>query len=424
LREAVAVSSQSSLVRAERLQALRDFATAHWGDHWAGASADAIERRLERTLTDDALRQAGEPHSSLANCEKVPMPTEDTEPSVDFAETAGDLDRVTDATEAIRIAISRSRRRQEKVLALIQAGEVAHAKRLATCNRRSVQLECGHCGSDENYVPVSCDSRLCPDCMNKKLGEKAGQYLPAVKQMDHATAIRLSLPKRVDPEDVEQAVEALRGAHGRLRRRVVRVEHVDDETFNQWMGVLRARGERKLAKRWEMKRNQGRGIPVKEIIRSGFYGIDIKQGDDGTLNVHLHILADVPYLPQSVLSTLWDEIVDAPVVDIRRVKQQGDSDEESALLETIGYAAKAPEYESVEDEVAYYQALKGSKLIQPFGQLHGNTPEGGLPMFCCTCEESPGSWTYLGYVDDGGTCTVGVGSPPDGDRPPPGETGS
>jgi hypothetical protein len=252
--------------------------------------------------------------------------------------------------------------------------------------------------------------------MNEKMGSVANQYLPVVKNWDHPTMVRLSLPQRVEPERVETAVDAIRGAFGRLRRRKVQV---DDETFRKWMGVLRARGERRLAKRWEMERNQGRGIPMDEIMQSGFYGIDIKQGEDGTLNVHLHILANIPYLPQSALSDLWDDLVDAPVVDIRRVEESGGQDRESALMETVGYAAKAPEYENVEDEVAYYGALKGSKLLQPFGDLHGNTPEGGLPMFCCTCDRSPEAWKYLGVVEDGGTCTVGVGSPADGDRPPP-----
>jgi hypothetical protein len=169
----------------------------------------------------------------------------------------------------------------------------------------------------------------------------------------------------------------------------------------------------------DRERQEGRWVPVEDVIRSGFYGIDIKQKEDGRLNVHMHVLADVPWFPQSALSELWDDLVDAPVVDIRQISSRGSNDEESALMEVIGYAAKAPEYESVEDEVEYFQALKGSKLVQPFGDLHGNTPDSGLPMYCCTCEESPEQWLYLGVVEDGGTCTVGVGSPPDGDRPPP-----
>ena len=402
--------------RTETLQRLRSFAVRHWGDRWAEASAEAIERRLAHSLTGEVERSpSGNPTVSLATCEKVPTSAEDPSPSSDYPETASDLNRVTDATEAIRASVSRSRERQEKVLALIQAGEVAHAKRLALCKRQSVQLECGDCGSDDNYVPVSCGSRLCSDCMNDKMGRVAGQYLSVVEDWDHPTMMRLSLPQRVEPERVEEGVDALRGAFGRLRRRKINVEK---ETFRKWMSALRAIGERRLAKKLEIERSNGRGIPVDDIVRSGFYGIDIKQGDNGTLNVHMHVLADIPYLPQAVLSDLWDDLIGAPVVDIRRVEQRGQSDEETALMEVIGYAAKAPEWENTEEQVAYFEALKGSKLIQPFGELHGNTPPGDALLYCCTCERSPREWTYLGTVE-GYYETAGVGSAPDGDRPPP-----
>jgi len=357
-----------------------------------------------------------EPLPSLATCEKVPTSPENDDPSGDYALTADELGYVSDATEALRMVVSRDRDRQEKVTELIQAGEVAHAKRVATCRRKSVQLECGHCGDDENYVPVHCGSRLCEDCMNKKMGEVVGQYLPVVESWEHPTMLRLSLDHRVQPERVEQAVDALRGAFGRLRRR--KVGHDGDGwSWTHWKQILRARGEHQLALRLDHERAEGRSIPMDEIVRSGFYGIDIKQKEDGRLNVHMHILADVPYLPQAALSELWDDLTDAPVVDIRRVRQQGDSDEESALMEVIGYAAKPPEYENVEDEVQYLTALKGSKLIQPFGELHGNTP--GTPAFllCHQCGVSPENWMYLGVVDEPYN-TVEVGGV-DGDRPPP-----
>ena len=389
-----------------------------------GAFGDTAQRRRYHRLLVEfygavCAYEAGEPHTSLATCEKVPTSGEDATPSTDYPETADDLDRVPPALEALRAAVSRDRERQEKVIALIQAGEVAHARRLAECNRKSVQLECGDCGSDENYVPVSCDSRLCPDCMNSKMGEVAHQYLPAIEAMDNPTMLRLSLPSRVepDPESVERAVDALRGAFGRLRRRVVPANG-DGWSWGPWKSVLQAMGHDDLARRWQTRYvEQGRGIPMDEILRSGVYGIDIKQQDDGRLNVHTHIIADVPYLPQAALSELWDDLIDAPVVRIERVEQQGSSDEETALMEVVGYAAKAPEYESVDDEVAYLKALKGSKLLQPFGDLHGNTPPAPSELTCYTCERIPRSWGYLGVVD-GRYETATVGGP-DGDRPPP-----
>lgn len=400
---------------AQRRQAYLGYDDDEFGETWR----DRRQRRLLVELYGAVCAAtAGEPPHSLATCEKVPTSDDDPEPSVDYLESAEDLDYVPAAVEAIRASVSRDRERQRKVLALIQAGEVAHAKRLAMCNRQSVQLECGGCGSDENYVPVSCDSRLCPACMKSQMGKKAQQYLPAVSGMEWPTMGRVSLPSRVDPdpESVSQAVDALRGAFGRLRRRVVPASG-DGWDWGPWKSALHAVGASEQARRWQKRYvEQGRGIPMDEIMRGGFYGIDIKQQDDGRLNVHMHFIANIPYLPQAALSALWDDLIDAPVVDIRRVEDP-ESGAESALMEVIGYAAKAPEYESVEDEVAYLKALKGSKLLQPFGDLHGNTPPVPSELMCCTCERVPRTWQYLGVVD--GCYETAVVHGADGDRPPP-----
>jgi len=342
----------------------------------------------------------------------------DAEPN-QHVETAADLERMPVALEAIRASIERSRERQRKVLALIQAGEAVHARRLATCRRKSVQMECpddfgaGGCGSRDNYVPVNCDSRLCPECMKRKMGEKAGQYTPTVDDWDHPTMLRLSLDRRVDPADVERAVDALRGAHGRLRKRKIPPSG-DGWSWSEWKRSLRMVGRADLARRWQKRYvDRDRWIPVAEAIPTGFYGIDIKQGRDRTLNVHMHLLADVPWLPQAALSALWDDLTDAPVVDIRRV----DGSEEGALMEVVGYAAKAPEYEEIEDQVAYLKTLKGSKLIQPFGDLHGNTPPCAAALLCGDCGRTPKWWNYVGTVD-GEYSTMEVIAV-DGDRPPP-----
>lgn len=386
-------------------------------------------RRYQKLLVEfyaglRAYEQARESSTSLATCEKIPILGENPEPSGDYVETASDLDQVTPELEAIRAGLGRSEERQRKIMALVRAGEGRHAKRLANCQRKSVQLECPDsfgadgCGSKDNYVPISCDSRLCPECMKRKMGEKAGQYLSVVEGWDHPAMLRLSLDRRVDPEELGTAVDALRGAFGRLRRRVVPPEG-DGWSWGPWKSVLCARGERELARRFQKRYvEQDRGIPFEEIVPAGFYAIDVKQGEDGTLNVHMHILADVPYLPQAALSELWDDLIAAPVVDIRRVENDESSDEESALMEVIGYAAKAPEWESLEDQVAYLETLKGSKLVQPFGELHGNTPEVIAFLLCGDCGRNPRWWNYLGTVDaEYSTMEVVTGR---GDRPPPG----
>lgn len=144
---------------------------------------------------------------------------------------------------------------------------------------------------------------------------------------------------------------------------------------------------------------QGRGIPFEEIVRSGLYGVDLKQKDDGRFNVHMHVIADAPYIPQVALSSVWDDLTGAPVVDVRRIDERGEAESESALVEAMGYAAKAPEFANAEAESQYLTALKGSKLIQPFGDLHGNTPQVYGLLQCGSCEMAPAYWEYLDYCD-------------------------
>jgi hypothetical protein len=417
-------------------------------DHAGRRSDDRVEDAFrahlspafERITRDAAGVQTGrEPTSSLATCEKVPTisetisdgdaPCGDSENTPesplyeDPPETIDDVGYISDATEAIRLSISRDRHRQRKVLALIEEGEVAHAKRLVNCGRQSVELECGDCG-ESNYVPIHCDSPLCPECGNRKMGRVAGRYGETVAGWDHPTMLRVSMPHRVeaDEESIAQAVDELRGAFGRLRRRKFPPngdpEDGDGWSFEELASKLRMVGERDLAARLRTQYvNQGKYIPVDELLTGGFYAVDVKQKEDGRLNIHLHILADCAWLPQPVLSALWDDLMDAPNVDVRRAYNRGEGDAQADVIEAVGYAAKPPNYESVEDEVQYYKALKGSKLVQPFGKLHGNTPD-SEELRCTGCENIPlTGWEYLGVVEEG---FGAVGSAPDGDRPPDG----
>ena len=406
-------------------------------DLFRAHTSPAFRRLTERAAGVSPDR---EPTTSVPTCEKVPTSDEAL-----AREQPGEyryVDHVTDAAEALRASLGRSRERQEKILALIGAGEVSHAKRLAMCGRQSVELGCAGingCGTP-NYVPISCDSRLCPDCAAKRQGRAVGRYKGVVEDWEHPTMMRLSLDHRVEPDDLGRAVDALRGAFGRLRRRVIQPSGSHQATEDgerkrwvwkddggepadyYWKTMLQASGERRLAKRLEMKYvKEGRGIPMDELVHAGFYGIDIKEKEDGRLNVHMHILADVPFLPQAALASVWDDLVGAPVVDVRRVEERGEQGAASAAMEVVGYAAKPPEFESVDNEVAYVQTLKGSKLVQPFGSLHGNTPSQDVHLFCEHCEQSPSlddgvEWSYNGVVD-GHFETALVGGP-EGDRPP------
>jgi hypothetical protein len=337
----------------------------------------------------------------------------------------------TDATDALQMALSREPERRRKVDALIQAGEPGKAKRLAYCRRQSVQLECpvmaGGCGHEENYVPATCDSRLCPDCGSDRMGRLMERYRSVVGSMENPTFITLT------QEPTSSAVagkDRLTGAFRRFRQRKVPPEgdgwmwRTDPTRAGQaWKASLLGGGHHDLAREWQQRYvDQGRWIPMREILRSGIYGVDIKQQGSGEFHVHLHAIVDVPYLPQAALSSLWSDCGGGEVVDIRRIHERGEKGVQDALLELVGYVSKPPSFESLDDEVEAVLALHGSRLVQPFGEAHGNVPRVTGLLHCLSCGVAPAYWNYLGFVD-GNHANMGMGSATDGDRPPDGEAG-
>lgn len=63
-------------------------------------------------------------------------------------------------------------------------------------------------------------------------------------------------------------------------------------------------------------------------------------------------------------------------------------------------------------------ALKGARLMQPFGSLHGNVGDIPSLLQCATCGCAPQFWNYLGLVDEAYD-NMTLATPHEGDRPPP-----
>jgi len=120
---------------------------------------------------------------------------------------------------------------------------------------------------------------------------------------------------------------------------------------------------------------------------------------------------DAAYIPQAALSSVWEDLTGAPVVDVRRGDQE-------ALRDVVGYVCKPPEFESVEAQIDYLTTLKGRQLLQPFGSLYGNTPEKEGLLRCANCDVVPVWWDYLGIVDEFYD-TMTPTWEESGDRPPP-----
>jgi len=361
----------------------------------------------------------------------------------------GGGDRLT----ALNAALECEGDRREKVLALLERGAVGHALRLATCGRRSVRLECpelgGGCGFDENYVPIHCDSPLCPDCASRRTGQLIEKWRSAVGRMESPTFMTLTTENVEDPvAGREEIVEAM----GKLRRRGIEPEgevirETDDgETVRKrwcwsadggepamlWKPKLLENDRHDLARevekryvRYEWKDvtgwNRGRKIPFEALTDGGIYGIDVKQKGPEDFNVHAHVLVDAVYIPQPALSAVWEDITEDPVVDVRRIYDRSGQGIKEALEETVGYAVKPPEFESLEDQVEFVTATKGAPLVHPFGSLHGAADRNVGDLYCARCEVAPAWWNYCGVIE-GDHDNMGKGWDVKGDRPPPGSS--
>jgi hypothetical protein len=450
--------AQSSLVN-------EDWSTKNWFDKlpvWK-------KRRYTSLIIDfygalcayNATIGTSENGPSLATCERSPTPeqTDDSgaetgklyQPEIEalpllFQMGVEDVERARnivagggDRLKAIYAAIERDQERQWKVLSLLDRGDVSHAVQLASCGRRSVQLTCpehaGGCGCEENYVPMHCDSRLCPDCQDRKVGQNIEKYRQAVFDMDNPTFWTLTVENYDDPvQGRKEMMEAL----GKLRRRTIPFEgeieresgdgdtvtkswswwegaKVEDIESNhtQWKIELQGNGQHDLVRRLQKEyvnyeytnitgTHVGRNIPLDELTDGGIYGIDIKQKAPFEYNVHAHVLIDSSYIPQAALSAAWEDITGDPVVDTRRIYDRSEKESVAeVLMETVGYAVKPPEFEELDDELEFVEAAKGCPTVHPFGSLHGaGSSNEGAGLLCSNCERSPMSWEYNGIRNE------------------------
>jgi len=370
-----------------------------------------------------------------------------------------------DTVSALWAALDREEKRQEKVLELLERDMPGKAKRLALCKRQSVQLECpdefsvGGCGSDDNFVPAGCGLRICPECATEAKAEKMETYKPVVQEMEHPMFATFTI-ENVD--DLERGVDFLVDSLGKLRDRTiptsgktVRYNEDGERTVKRWewsvseanvegLGgedeevefwkprLIETEGGRRLACRLENEYvhaewtnitgvHRGKNIPFGELVEGGIYAIDIKIGEsaeDGTYNIHVHVVMDGRFIPQAALSAVWEDITGSCVVDVRRIYDRSESGVEDALMETVGYALKEPELESVSDQVDYLEALEDRRMVNAFGDLYGSIPAQVTYLVCSNCGRIPLYWNYKGMVDTNHD-NMGVvhGS---SDHPPPG----
>jgi hypothetical protein len=218
-------------------------------------------------------------------------------------------------------------RKNAMAQAFAQAQHYKVSEQLYQCSE-TLQL-CFCTGCDHRwYVVQKCRLRICPICaFHKSVTRKL--FLDALcKDMAHPKFITLTMPLWSGP--AREGIKYLRGCFTKLRRT-------------------------KLFK------------PVK----GGAYQIELKEKETGW-HIHMHLIADAPYLPQKKIFAEWRRILDVPQVqvDIRSAASK------EARAYICKYVSKAAEFK--EDPAAivrWYEVTKGLRLWATFGDWYNITPE-------------------------------------------------
>lgn len=227
--------------------------------------------------------------------------------------------------------------------ALREAGHGEWANALEHCGEEVRRLVCERCGFSIN-VKFHCKLKACPSCASLRAFRFQKRYLKAINRFRQPKLWTLTIRST---KQLHHGVQRIRGAFTKLRRRK----------------------------------------PFNRILKGGIYAIEANPHEDGTWNVHIHILCEAQYIPQHYLSRVWREITgDSYVVDVRRAWSP-----KKGLKYLLEYLAKGPANTKnpwpVEAIIHFMEVLEDVRLIQVFGCLLGAAEKDG-EFVCPICGES------------------------------------
>jgi DNA-directed RNA polymerase subunit RPC12/RpoP len=190
-----------------------------------------------------------------------------------------------------------------------------------TSRHETLTLFCAKCGH-KHVVKLRCGDRTCAVCREKDFWRMFKGYLESVEAIKRPKLLTLTL--RNVPELKREHIRGLRKSFTKLMHR-----------------------------KW-----------YKDRVRGGLQTIEIVNKGNGW-HVHMHVLLDAEYLPQRKIAKDWQEITgDSFMVDIREAGTV-----KEGLKYCLKYLSKAPVLSGHEEE--YREAVKGLRLVQPFGTLYG-----------------------------------------------------
>jgi hypothetical protein len=211
------------------------------------------------------------------------------------------------------------------------------------CGKRPLGFGCADCGK-RWYLPNSCGIRGCPVCGRYQLARFYRRYLPAVRGI---------------PQHRLRKVELTYG----------HMEGMNRDKLNAVYGDF----QRVLNSYWD----------------TYVVGLEVSPGG----HVHCHALVAGRYVGQKTLSRRAAEVMDRPVVWIRRGGK---------LRYMLKDVAKAPEFKTEQLRVAYFEATRGLRMFRSRGGLYGLG--GGEKRF--VCPDCGGGLLYEGDYDESWNCSI------------------
>ena len=232
------------------------------------------------------------------------------------------------------------------------------ARTIRTCHEVSHLAGCKDC-QGTRYILHKCGHRLCPICSYHVSRLRADFLRKISAELSHPKLITLTIPTQGD--DYEKGFKLIVGAFRKLRK---------DRLFR--------------------------------AIKGGAYSYEVVP-HESYYHIHLHLLVDAPFIPQTILFAAWRRIIGVSYasVDIKAATS------DAAREYITKYAAKNHAISTDPDLIwKLYAAIKGRRLFGTFGSWYNATMDDDptkdehapKPGVCPCC----GSTTGFFWIRHGG----------------------
>tara|TARA_R110002073_G_scaffold336583_1_gene536325 strand:+ start:15428 stop:16432 length:1005 start_codon:yes stop_codon:yes gene_type:complete len=240
------------------------------------------------------------------------------------------------------------------------------ARRFKACGE-DYALICEDCG-DQKMTARRCELMFCEGCSRRRAAELSERWTKGAEshQEEHRTMKKgrpwcaprlgwklITLTLVVGPsldEDWKRIGEAWKVFRRLLLSELV---HAHRERLVERHGTSRGKARSKAAayRKW-----------AKSWV-GGFSSREIGKGR----NVHLHVMAFMPYVLQETITRLWQEATgDSYIVDVREIK----GGIRGGTKEVAKYITKISE-KSATEAIEIYEATRGTAHGRAWGAMHG-----------------------------------------------------